>query len=98
LFIEILKKDFFYQDHESAIVCFIDGSCWVDAIRLIYKHGRHDFIETNLLPSIKTMHGELLNEIKTHRKKYVDLKGRLVEVRREKQERQMKELMGKRSC
>ncbi len=92
LLLSILQ--YFLKDHESAIVCFINSSCWSDAIRLIHKHGRYDFIETNLLPTIKATYDDLLNEIKTNRTKFIELKTRLVQVRKDKQEKQMKDLLG----
>jgi len=66
---------------------------WNEAIRLIYKYNRFDFLETNLLPSIKTNQIDLLNEIKKHKKNFISFKDRLLDVRNEKAEKQLKEQM-----
>ena len=66
---------------------------WNEAIRLIYKYNRFDFLETNLLPSIKTNQREFLSEIKTHSKNLTDYKTRLIQVRIEKAEKHHQEQM-----
>ena len=66
---------------------------WKEAIRLIYKYNRFDFLETNLLPAIKTNHQDLLNDIKKHAKNFITFCDRLVEVRVKKAEKYYKEQM-----
>jgi elongator complex protein 1 len=66
---------------------------WNEAIRLIYKYNRFDFLETNLLPLIKSNQQDLLNEIKTHRKNLITHTERLVQVRVEKAEKHYREQM-----
>ena len=66
---------------------------WNEAIRLIYKYSRFDFLETSLLPAIKTNQQDLLNEIKKHKSNFISFKDRLIAVRIEKAEKQLKEQM-----
>lgn len=61
----------------------------------IHKHNRFDFLETNLLPSLKTTQQNYLKSIDTYQAKFTENKDRLREVRAEKAKKREKELESK---
>ena len=60
------------------------------------KYNRNDFLETNLLPSLKTNQSNILGSFEQHEMKFLELKQRLDEVRNEKLKRYYQELESKR--
>ena len=59
------------------------------------KHNRLDFVETNLLPAIKSHQQDLLKNLDQYVTKFNEDKTRLIEVREEKRIRLEKELESK---
>lgn len=60
----------------------------------IHKSNRFDFVETNLLPSLKSTKNDIINSLDTYEKKLINNKTRLDEVREEKIKKREKELLG----
>ena len=70
---------------------------WILFYSKIHKHNRFDFLETNLLPSLKTTQQNYLKSIDTYQAKFTENKDRLREVRAEKAKKREKELESKNS-
>lgn len=58
----------------------------------IHKANRFDFLETNLLPSLKIQQQDTLKSLEQFEKKFQDDKSRLELVREEKMKKREKEL------
>lgn len=58
---------------------------------MVYKHNRTDFFETNLLPAMKTNHGDLIKTMEQYETKFNEQKERLSEVRVEKAKQRERE-------
>lgn len=74
----------YLNDPENAVLSLITGSHWFEAVTLIQKVDRFDFLETNLLPSLKSNQQDLLRSIEQFEKKFLENKERLDQVREEK--------------
>lgn len=61
----------------------------------MHLHNRFDFLETNLLPSLKTCTNDLTKNIEQYETKFLENKARLLEVREEKAKRLEMEMRGK---
>eukprot|EP00118_Oscarella_pearsei_P010640 m.66422 g.66422 ORF g.66422 m.66422 type:complete len:1299 (+) comp35387_c1_seq2:23-3919(+) len=44
--------DQYVQDHEEACLVLVEGALWDEAMRLVYKYGRIDLLETILQPAL----------------------------------------------
>ncbi|CAH1797491.1 unnamed protein product [Owenia fusiformis] len=76
-------------DCEEAIETLISGHHWADALRLIYKHNRRDFLETSFKPGLQEAYESLsitLQETCALFKKYTT---RLEVVRAEKEKNRL---------
>ncbi|RNA26145.1 elongator complex 1 [Brachionus plicatilis] len=83
----------YMNDTESAILNLINGTHWSEALTLIHKSNRFDFLETNLLPSLKSNQQELVKTLEQYEKKFLEHKQRLDEVREEKAKKKEREMM-----
>ncbi|WAR00251.1 ELP1-like protein [Mya arenaria] len=74
---------------EEAIVTLVQGSLWDEALRLMHKYKRTDFIETDLKPqlleSVEGLHGNL----EQTRNTFLKQKARLAVVRQEKEKQRL---------
>ncbi len=61
----------------------------------MFKSNRLDFIETNLLPALKTSQNDLVKSLEQYERKFAQNRARLDEVRDEKARKREKELEGK---
>lgn len=83
----------YMNDTENAILNLINGCHWSEAIALIHKSNRFDFLETNLFPSLISSQQELIKTIEQYEKKFLENKERLDEVREEKAKKKEREMM-----
>ncbi|KAK2177216.1 hypothetical protein NP493_613g03011 [Ridgeia piscesae] len=72
------------DDVEEAIVTLIEGSEWDEALRLMYKFGRTDFIETNLKPTLTDTYQHHMTFLEGARADFERHLCRLAIVRQEK--------------
>ena len=70
---------------EEAIVTLVEGCHWEEALRLMYKHGRTDFIETNLKPSLLESFQNQTSLIEKLKKDFDHHRARLAIVREQKE-------------
>lgn len=73
------------KDTEEAIVCLIDGCLWEEALRLMYKYNRTDFIETNLMGALTENYSQQMELLDSSKLEFTKYKKRLVVVREEKE-------------
>ncbi|XP_013379508.1 elongator complex protein 1 [Lingula anatina] len=82
----------YIKDIEEAVVVLIEGCQWEEALRLMHKWKRTDFIESNLKAALLEKCEQQLNFIEDTQEVFQKHKTRLVIVRKEK-ERQRLELL-----
>jgi elongator complex protein 1 len=73
------------EDLEEAIVTLIEGSLWDEAIRLMYRHRRTDFLETNLKPALEECVDAQMTSLDVLQEEFTKYTGRLTLVRQEKE-------------
>ncbi|XP_064620717.1 putative elongator complex protein 1 isoform X2 [Lineus longissimus] len=82
------------KDPEESIVTLIEGCCWEEALRLIHKHNRLDFIESDLKAALVEScesYEQLLSGLETDFDKY---RARLAVVRAQKERERLEILEG----
>jgi elongator complex protein 1 len=84
----------YFKDHENAITLLINGSHWDEALRLINKHKRPDFLESSLIPAVKESFEEYIDLIYQKKITFLANKTRLIEARKEKKEKRLREELG----
>eukprot|EP00057_Strongylocentrotus_purpuratus_P001045 XP_001190999.2 PREDICTED: elongator complex protein 1 [Strongylocentrotus purpuratus] len=80
------------NDLEEAITTLVDGAQWEEALRLMYKHKRTDFIETALKPALIENYENKTDSLANFRTTFERHKSRLSVVR-ETKARQLQEIM-----
>ncbi|OWF47940.1 putative elongator complex protein 1 [Mizuhopecten yessoensis] len=73
------------KDTEEAIVCLIDGCLWEEALRMMYKYGRTDFIETHLMEALTENYNQQMETLENCKSEFDKYKKRLAVVREEKE-------------
>lgn len=79
----------YVSDVEESIVCLIEGCLWEEAVRMMYKHKRTDFIESNLKSALLEScdhQVETLSSLHTQFDKHLD---RLEVVRKQKEKERL---------
>ncbi|XP_071171469.1 elongator complex protein 1-like [Mytilus edulis] len=79
----------YVMDVEESIVCLIEGCLWEEALRMMYKHSRTDFIESNLKTAlVETCEHQMdtLNNLHNDFDKYTN---RLDAVRKQKEKERL---------
>uniref|UniRef100_A0A8D0GT96 IkappaB kinase complex-associated protein n=1 Tax=Sphenodon punctatus TaxID=8508 RepID=A0A8D0GT96_SPHPU len=74
------------KDYEEAILLLLEGAAWDEALRLIYKYGRLDILETNFKPSLLEAHRNHLLFLETQKAMFCRHKKRLLVVRELKEQ------------
>ncbi|KAK3098402.1 hypothetical protein FSP39_019180 [Pinctada imbricata] len=69
------------NDTEEAVVCLIDGGQWNEALRLMYKYQRTDFIETNLKSALVDSYDQHMETLQSMEEEFTKHKRRLTVVR-----------------
>ncbi|NXF23317.1 ELP1 protein, partial [Rhodinocichla rosea] len=69
------------QDYEEAVLLLLEGALWEEALRLIYKYGRLDILETNLKPAILEAQKSQLIFLDSQKTAFLRHKSRLQVVR-----------------
>ncbi|XP_041368137.1 putative elongator complex protein 1 [Gigantopelta aegis] len=72
------------KDTEEAIVCLVEGCLWDEALRMMYKHTRTDFIETNLKSGLLESHSHTMEGLQSMRTDFDKHRHRLRTVREHK--------------
>lgn len=72
------------QDAEEAIVTLVRGCLWDEALRLMHKYRRTDFIDTNLKPQLLESFESHLSNLNQMQEQFCQHKTRLGIVRQEK--------------
>ncbi|XP_072167241.1 putative elongator complex protein 1 [Diadema setosum] len=72
------------DDLEEAITTLVAGGQWDEALRLMYKHNRTDFIETTLKPALADDFENKIASLGTFRSNFQRYKSRLAVVRETK--------------
>ncbi|XP_041464243.1 putative elongator complex protein 1 [Lytechinus variegatus] len=80
------------NDLEEAITTLVDGAHWEEALRLMYKHKRTDFIETTLKPALVENYESKIDSLANYHSTFERHKSRLAVVR-ETKARQLQEMM-----
>ncbi|KAJ8304476.1 hypothetical protein KUTeg_018059 [Tegillarca granosa] len=73
------------NDVEEAIVCLIEGCQWDEALRVMYKHNRTDFIETDLKSALVDNYETMLESLVSMQAEFEKYRSRLKVVRVEKE-------------
>ncbi|KAL4228237.1 hypothetical protein ACF0H5_013670 [Mactra antiquata] len=73
------------KDYEEAIVVLIQGCQWNEALRMMHKYNRMDFIETDLKSSLLESYDGHITNLEQMKEKFDKYKSRLSVVRMEKE-------------
>ncbi|XP_077988781.1 elongator complex protein 1-like isoform X3 [Glandiceps talaboti] len=79
--------EYYVNDVEEAIVTLIEGSLWQQAVLVIYRHKRLDFIETNLRPGLLQNYNTYTTLLESMLLQFERQKARLQVVRETKEKR-----------
>ncbi|ESP00729.1 hypothetical protein LOTGIDRAFT_112482, partial [Lottia gigantea] len=84
----------YVKDIEEAIVTLIEGEQWDEALRLMYRYKRQDFVETNLKPALEEKIANELESLENLKSDYIKYKTRLGVVRNTKENERLAVLEG----
>lgn len=76
-------------DIEESIVCLIEGCLWEEALRMMYKHNRTDFIETNLKSALIETYEHQIDTMKNLHNDFEKYTNRLDVVRKQKEKERL---------
>lgn len=71
----------YVQDYEEAVLLLLEGAAWEEALRLVYKYGRVDIIETSIKPSILEAQKNYMAFLDSQTATFIRHKNRLLVVR-----------------
>lgn len=77
------------MDIEESIVCLIEGGLWEEALRMMYKHNRTDFVETNLISALTETYEHQMDSLNNLHNDFVKYLNRLDVVRKQKEKERL---------